>query len=415
MQRCRVANPIQGPQIGSACRDDCTPVAKRRRRPPLLGDTMPSANDVHDDQTITYRASAGEMRRLPQDEPVHLLLLLDDNAPAKRMPLRRLPLTIGRAAPADLILPGGTVSRRHCLLDLREGRLLISDLGSTNGTFVDDVPVEAATVLHDGATIAIGAHRLRYHRRRLDETAEADAMDRELQEASNYVASILPPPIETGPVETDWFYRPCTRLAGDAFGYQMVDRHHFAVFLLDVAGHGTGAALHAVSVANVLRQRLLPDADVRDPAAVIRSLNRMFPMQQYNGLFFTIWYGVYNTAERVLTYAAGGHHPGYLLVPRAGLPVALSAPNPTIGMMPDCRMVAARTSVPAGSTLYLFSDGVCEIVDRDGHQWGLNQILPLLSDVSRRGGPRLLYERVRQMARPGPLEDDFSALLLHFP
>ena len=50
-------------------------------------------------------------------------------------------------------------------------------------------------------------------------------------------------------------------------------------FVLDVAGHGTAAALHSVSVVNVLRQRMLPDVDFRDPAAVVRSLNRMFPME----------------------------------------------------------------------------------------------------------------------------------------
>jgi len=373
---------------------------------------MPAPRDFEDEQTITFRPPAGWAPSAPVEESVHVLFLLDENGPAKRIPLRTLPAIIGRTAPAEVVLPSGTVSRRHCQLELRQEQIVLTDLESTNGTLVDDVKIESATVLQDGATINIGGHRLRYHRRGMEESAEADALDRELDEASSYVASILPAPIPSGPVRVDWFYQPSTRLAGDAFGYQMLDQTHFAVFLLDVAGHGTGAALHAVSVANVLRQRLLPDADMLDPAAVLASLNRMFPMEQYNGLFFTIWYGVYDTVARVMSFAAGGHHAGYMMPPPRRQPVPLSAPNPAIGMIPDMPMTAARIEVPAGSAISLFSDGVFEIVDRSGRQWGLDDVLPLLPASA---AARQLYDQVRLAARPGPLDDDFSVLLLRFP
>ena len=48
-------------------------------------------------------------------------------------------------------------------------------------------------------------------------------MEGELRDAAAYVESILPPPITDGPVLAEWFYRPSTQLAGDAFGYQMLD------------------------------------------------------------------------------------------------------------------------------------------------------------------------------------------------
>ena len=259
---------------------------------------MPAVEEFHEEQTITFRPPAGWGTTAHATEPVHFLLLLQDNIPPRRIPLPALPATIGRTAPAEVILEGGTVSRRHCRLELAGDGLLISDLGSTNGTFVNGEPVTSPVALQDGALIAVGAHRLRYHRRTVDETAEADAVERELQEAAAYVASILPPPLTEGPVLAEWFFQPCARLGGDAFGYQMLDRQNFAAFVLDVAGHGTASALYSVSVVNVLRQLLLPNVDFRDPSAVIRSLNRMFPMEQHNELFFTIWYGVYDIEQR---------------------------------------------------------------------------------------------------------------------
>ena len=183
--------------------------------------------------------------------------------------------------------------------------------------------------------------------------------------------------------------------------------------MLDVAGHGAAAALHAVSVVNVLRQRLLPGVDLRDPASVIRNLNRMFPLERHNSLFLTIWYGVFDTATRTLTFASGGHHAAYLLPP-ADVPVALATRNPSIGIVPDREMLSDRVIVPPGSVLHLFSDGVFEIVDRTGRQWGVDQLVGLLADASLPGGPQRLYQAVRAAAQPGPLEDDFSTLVLRF-
>jgi serine phosphatase RsbU (regulator of sigma subunit) len=376
---------------------------------------MASVRGSQKEQTLTFHGPADWADEAPPDQPLHLLVMLAEDAPPQRVPLRHLPVTIGRNPPAEIILDGPTVSRRHCKLEQQGNNVVVADLGSTNGTFVNGRRIDAPVVLEDGALLSVGTYRMRYHRRSEDEAAQADAIERELADAADYVASILPPPIADGPVSAEWFFQPSARLGGDAFGYQMLDDRHFAALVLDVAGHGTAAALHSVSVANVLRQRLLPAIDFRDPAAVIRSLNRMFPMERHNSLFFTIWYGVYDLADRVLTFATGGHHPACLIPPPPLHPVLLATRNPSIGIVPDRDMSAARVSIPPGSVLYLFSDGAFEIVDRGNRQWGLDEILALLPDCTGPGGPHRLYRRVRGAARPGPLEDDFSAVLLRFP
>lgn len=181
-----------------------------RRRDPINrpGGPMPSDDDTLEEQTLSFQQPESIRPESGADDPVHLLLLLDDNAPPKRYPLRTLPVVIGRNPPADLILEGPTVSRRHCRLELRDGRLSLTDLASTNGTFVNGVRLTEAAALEDGATIGVGAYRLRYHRRNQDETADADAMEQEWRDAGKYVASILPRPIDQGPVRANWFYLP---------------------------------------------------------------------------------------------------------------------------------------------------------------------------------------------------------------
>jgi serine phosphatase RsbU (regulator of sigma subunit) len=386
---------------------------------------MTPDDDTQQTQSFQFSERAG-LEYVP-DDPVHVLLLLDENAPPRRIPLHLLPVVIGRNPPADLILEGPTVSRRHCRLELLDGRLQLDDLASTNGTFVNGVRVKEPVPLDDGAILGIGVYRLRYHQRAQDETAEADAMDQEWREANQYVASILPRPINNGPVRASWFYQPSTRIGGDVFGYQMQDERHFSLFLLDVSGHGTGAAMHAIAVAQVLRERVLPDVDFLDPAAVIGGLNARFQMHRNNDLFFTIWYGVYDTVERVLIFASAGHHAAYLLpADNVAWPVlALHTQNPIVGMLPDPEIATAEVEVPPGSTLHLFSDGVFEVIDRDGRQLGLDDILPMLPSATNpdwaagsqvaQDEPKKLYDLIRAIARPGHLDDDFSALVFRFP
>src|SRR5487761_2187807 len=100
---------------------------------------MSAVKQFEDEQTLTFRAPAGwGQQAAPPEDALHLLLLLrEGDAMPRRIPLRSLPITIGRSAPAELVLEGGTVSRRHCRLELCNDQLLLTDLGSTNGTFVD--------------------------------------------------------------------------------------------------------------------------------------------------------------------------------------------------------------------------------------------------------------------------------------
>ena len=53
--------------------------------------------------------------------------------------------SIGRTAPADIVLADSEVSRTHCRLALENGMLIVTDLNSTNGTFIDGVRISSPT------------------------------------------------------------------------------------------------------------------------------------------------------------------------------------------------------------------------------------------------------------------------------
>jgi sigma-B regulation protein RsbU (phosphoserine phosphatase) len=174
--------------------------------------------------------------------------------------------------------------------------------------------------------------------------------------------------------------------------------------------------MYSVSIANLLRQDGPLGADLAYPAAVVERLAASFPMERQDGLFFTIWYWVYDVAARTLTYCAGGHHPATLLLPDRVRSVELAARNPAVGLLAGHRYAAEQVGVPPGSALYMFSDGATEFEDRSGRRRTIEDFLAVIRApaVETLTEPQRLYEAVRAAAQPGPLEDDFSVVVVTF-
>lgn len=352
----------------------------------------------------------------PGEERVHQLVVTEGAEQGRMIELSAAGLTLGRAAPADVVLRDVEISRGHCRISIDAGVPMIADLKSTNGTYVDGVRISTPVKLTDGCIIRIGRHQLKYERRTRREIESTRDFERSLEGASRYVQSMLPAPISEGPVRTEWLLIPCARLGGDALGYQWIDDDHFSIYLLDVSGHGPEAAMLAVGVMNALRQKALPGADLRDAAQVVKQLNAMFQMEQHSLMYFTLWYGVYRLSARTLNYCSAGQHPAYLVHEGVTEPQALRTANPPVGVTPAHDFKSASTAVPADATLYLFSDGVFEIDTAGGQRWELEDLLPTLLEV---GVPSLaetqrIYQSVQKVARRGPFEDDFSVLVITF-
>ena len=89
--------------------------------------------------------------------PLHAIVL----HAGRGTPVARLPFAIGRALDNDLVLDDRSVSRYHAQLRAEKSGLIIVDLQSTNGTFVDGRRVVGAARLHDGASLVVGRVALR--------------------------------------------------------------------------------------------------------------------------------------------------------------------------------------------------------------------------------------------------------------
>lgn len=79
---------------------------------------------------------------------------------------------VGRGTDCDIRLLSSSVSRKHGMLEVQDNELTFSDLGSSNGSFVNDQPVKAPVRLHPGDSLLMGDFRFTVTH---DDQAGADA------------------------------------------------------------------------------------------------------------------------------------------------------------------------------------------------------------------------------------------------
>jgi sigma-B regulation protein RsbU (phosphoserine phosphatase) len=255
---------------------------------------------------------------------------------------------------------------------------------------------------------------LRLHQLSRDLQIQKQILEAELEEAAEYVRSLLPPPM-TEPLRIDFRFIPSRQLGGDCFDYYWLDSEYLAIYLLDTAGHGLRATLPSISVLNLLRSRALKNLNYYKPSEVLKALNDTFQINYQNDKYFTIWYGVYNCVQRQLVYSTAGHPPAILITVKStniSEVKLLRTPGIPIGMFPQISYVDELCHIEEDSTLYIFSDGAYEITQSDGKLWGLDNFVKMV--VNSNHHLEQIVNQLVALKSQGSFDDDLSILQLKF-
>jgi len=85
------------------------------------------------------------------------LIIQSGKHQGKRLSLPAKEMIVGRDEKCDLRIGSDLVSRKHCTLKSSSEGIVVTDLGSQNGTFVNDLPITEATLLREGDILRIGS------------------------------------------------------------------------------------------------------------------------------------------------------------------------------------------------------------------------------------------------------------------
>ncbi|MCD6404705.1 MAG: SpoIIE family protein phosphatase [Planctomycetes bacterium] len=185
-------------------------------------------------------------------------------------------------------------------------------------------------------------------------------LDSELRLAQKLQTSLLPqtlPEIEGIHFATNFV--SSGRVAGDFYDIFRLDETHVAFYIVDAIGHGVPAALLTVFIKKGIKTKEINGNSYRiiPPHEVLGCLNNDLISEDLSeSPFVTICYCIYNTADKTLEYARGGH-PYPILVRADGSSLPLEVEGALLGIVEET-FESEKVTLASGDRLVLFSDGV---------------------------------------------------------
>ncbi len=268
---------------------------------------------------------------------------------------------------------------------------------------------------------------LRQARRQLE--AANTRMRLDLEAAAKVQQSLMPATLPELPsARFAWKFLPCDELAGDILDVFWLDDDKIGMYLLDVSGHGVPAALLSVTLnrvlphleeASLLVEEALHQGDsvLLSPAHVAQRLNVRFPMDPNTSQYFTIVYGVLDSARLELTYVSAAH-PGPIHLRADGTSELHPPTGLAIGWFPKAHWEDTKLQLAPGDRIYLCSDGLNEAMNGDDEMFGYDRMIDCLErsrDLDLQASIERLLEAVHAWTGSETRDDDMSVVALEIP
>ena len=217
-------------------------------------------------------------------------------------------------------------------------------------------------------------------------TVKQERIEQDLSAAAKIQLSLLPKRLNSlEGLDVAWKFKPCEKIGGDIFNLIQLDDEHWAIYIIDVSGHGVPAAMVAVSVFQYLQPQSgnlmmtssenLNTQGVRKPGQVLKFLDQEFTFERFNN-FFTMNYVVMNTKTGRLTSSTAGHPPPIILRKDGTLQLLKKGGRP-LGtfdlLLSDDQPVVfeeEHEQLCPGDKLIFYTDGVNEYQDAKGQFYG---------------------------------------------
>ena len=249
-----------------------------------------------------------------------------------------------------------------------------------------------------------------------NEQIEADlCLSRELQQA---LLPLCYPsfPSRHGGADTirfHHFYRPLGIVGGDFFHIKKLSSQAVGIFIADVMGHGVRSTMVTAMLRTLLEE--LPEEGYKDPAGLLDHINqkltRILLEAGKDILYATALYLVVDAEQQSIQYASAGHPlPIHIQVHNHCVEaMAHSNPGTVLGMFDDTVFFNHEASYELGDSVILFTDGITEVEDSAGKEFGRTCLCEAASSLIGRPVNEVIEAMISQakgFAVKGEFTDD---------
>lgn len=288
---------------------------------------------------------------------------------------------------------GGSVRAVLCVPRKPHGALFTT----SEAGVLRDMAQQAALALEN-----VALHGERFEKLRLRE---------ELQVAHRVQAGLIPvrPPAVEG-LDVAGQVLASEEVSGDYYDFMRLDAGRLGVAVGDVAGHGVPAAILMACMQMSLRGEARPE---RSPAEVMRRLNEQVSGWLAEGRFVSLFYGVYQPDQELLTYCNAGLDPP-LLFRRAGYVDRLQCGGTVLGVGRQQDYRDGVLKLFPDELVLIHTDGIVEQADARGEPFGQERLVRLVQEHVSEPLDRLrerIFDAVLQFGAACS-RDDMTVVLL---
>ena len=253
--------------------------------------------------------------------------------------------------------------------------------------------------------------------KRLSEARVKEArLGSELHIARKIQMEMLPKAYPPFPDRTDvdvyGSLEPAREVGGDLYDYFIRDGKLFFV-IGDVSGKGVPSAMVMAMVQSLFR---MVTSRLDDPAHILTTMNEAGCQRNETTMFVTLFLGVLDLPSGRLQYCNAGHDRPVLLGKTAEILKAES--NLPVGVFPDTRYVTEESQLPAGTTIFLYTDGLTEAKNEQRELFSRQRVLDVLARNAGKKDCRRLLEAMGKAAHgfmgQAQQSDDLTMLAIHY-
>ena len=258
---------------------------------------------------------------------------------------------------------------------------------------------------------------IRYVEELKETTATKAAIESELKVASGIQLSMLPqifPPFpERKDIDLYASMIPAKEVGGDLFDFFLRDEKlYFCIG--DVSGKGAPAAMLMAVTHSLFRAA---SAHESDPSVVMHNINETVCLDNSANMFVTLFLGVLDLPTGRLRYCNAGHDRP--LIYDNGLRALECLPNLPIGILADMKYTTQECMLNAGTTLFMYTDGLTEAMNIDHEQFGIERVNALYTTCGEKAlAPRQIldsfWEGVHEFVQDAEQSDDLTMLAISY-
>ncbi|NOZ13957.1 MAG: serine/threonine-protein phosphatase [Acidobacteria bacterium] len=249
----------------------------------------------------------------------------------------------------------------------------------------------------------------------VEERIVREKLEREILIARDIQQKLLPQTLpELSGIRIQAEMETFGEVGGDYYDAIRLSDTKLFFLMADVTGKGIPASLIMSAVQSSLKT--LITTGHHDLIQIAESLNKLISETTETNKFVSMFLGILDTAAQTLAYLNAGHnHP--ILFNRDSTDIReLSIGGMVLGLFEDAIFESDTVDISPGDTIFLYTDGLTEICDKNGNEFGETALKQLLLNHRSLSCEELVSTAVKEAGRFGNnrLVDDVTAMCIRY-